>query len=123
MNLSGTAVRYWLKEENIDLDHLLIVVDDIALPLGTLRLKSKGSDAGHNGLKNIQELISTEAYPRLKFGIGNDFPKGKQIDYVLGKFSSEQQEKLNERIDLAVEMIRSFCLAGMQTTMNQYNNK
>ena len=123
MNLSGTAVRYWLKEENIDLDHLLIVVDDIALPLGTLRLKSKGSDAGHNGLKNIQELIGTEVYPRLKFGIGNDFPKGKQIDYVLGKFSSEQQEKLNERIDLAVEMIRSFCLAGMQTTMNQYNNK
>ena len=123
MNLSGTAVRYWLKEENIDLDHLLVIVDDIALPFGTLRLKSKGSDAGHNGLKNIQELIGTEAYPRLKFGIGNDFPKGKQIDYVLGKFSSEQQEKLNERIDLAVEMIRSFCLAGMQTTMNQYNNK
>ncbi len=122
MNLSGNAVRYWLNKEKIELENLLIVVDDIALPFGTLRLKPRGSDAGHNGLKSIQDLIGQQ-YPRLRFGIADNFSKGNQVDYVLGKFNEEEQALLNERIDKAVEIIRSFCLAGTQTTMNLYNNK
>lgn len=122
MNLSGNAIRYWLQKEKIENENLLVVVDDLALPLGTLRLKSKGSDAGHNGLRHIQELIGQD-YPRLRFGIGNDFPRGAQIDYVLDRFSEEEQKLLPARIELAVDMIRSFCLAGIQITMNQYNNK
>ena len=123
MNLSGNAVRYWMQQEKIPVEQLLVVVDDLALPFGTLRLKPKGSDAGHNGLKNIQELIGTQAYPRLRFGIGNDFPQGGQIDYVLGKIPAEQQQCKEERIAIAFEIIKSFCLAGIQITMNQYNNK
>lgn len=123
MNLSGHAVRYWLQKENIPLENLLVIVDDLALPFGTLRLKPKGSDAGHNGLKNIQELLGTSAYNRLRFGIGNDYPKGAQIDYVLGRFSAEQQEELPLRLEKASEIVKSFCLAGIQNTMNQYNNK
>ncbi len=123
MNLSGNAVRYWMKEENIALENVLVIVDDLALPFGTLRLKSKGSDAGHNGLKNIQELLGTQSYARLRFGIGSDFPKGAQIDYVLGRFTAEERVQLEERIVIAVDIIKSFCLAGVNNTMNSYNNK
>ena len=122
MNLSGNAIRYWLQKEKIETRNLLVVVDDLALPFGTLRMKAKGSDAGHNGLKHIQDLIGT-GYPRLRFGIGNEFPRGGQIDYVLQEFSDEEKPLLPERIDTAGEMIRSFCLAGINETMNLYNNK
>ena len=122
MNLSGNAVRYWMKKEKIENENLLVVVDDIALPFGTLRLKPQGSDAGHNGLKSIQDLIGTE-YPRLRFGIADNFSKGCQVEYVLGKFEEEERLLLPERIDKAIEMIRSFCLAGLQLTMTQFNNK
>lgn len=122
MNLSGNAIRYWLQKENIENENLLVVVDDLALPFGTLRLKTKGSDAGHNGLKHIQELIG-QNYPRLRFGIGSDFPRGHQVDYVLDEFSDEEKLKLPERIETAVDIIRSFCLAGVNITMNQYNNR
>ncbi|HBG56814.1 aminoacyl-tRNA hydrolase [Proteiniphilum sp. UBA1028] len=122
MNLSGNAVRYWLQKEKIRTENLLVVVDDLALPFGTLRLKSKGSDAGHNGLKHIQDLIG-QNYPRLRFGIGNDFPRGAQVNYVLEEFSDEEKRQLPERIETATEIIRSFCLSGINITMNQYNNK
>ena len=122
MNLSGNAIRYWLQKEKIETENLLVVVDDLALPFGTLRLKSKGSDAGHNGLKHIQDLIG-QNYPRLRFGIGNDFPRGAQVNYVLDEFSDEEKQKLPERIETAADIIRSFCLAGVNTAMNQYNNK
>ena len=123
MNLSGNAVRYWMTKENIPLENVLVVVDDLALPFGVLRLKQKGSDAGHNGLKNIQEMVGTNAYSRLRFGIGNDFPKGRQIDFVLGQWSDEDMVALQPRIEIACDIIKSFCLAGVQNTMNQYNNK
>ena len=122
MNLSGNAIRYWLQKEKLENDKLLVVVDDLVLPFGTLRLKTKGSDAGHNGLKHIQELIG-QNYPRLRFGIGSEFPRGHQVDYVLNEFSDEEKQKLPERIETAVDIIRSFCLAGVDITMNQYNNK
>jgi PTH1 family peptidyl-tRNA hydrolase len=122
MNLSGNAVRYWLQKENIANENLLVVVDDLALPFGTLRLKPKGGDAGHNGLRHIQDLIG-QNYSRLRFGIGNDFPHGHQSGYVLDAFSDEEQKILPERIEQATDMIRSFCLAGVNITMNQYNNK
>lgn len=123
MNLSGHAVRYWLQKENIPVENLLIVVDDLALPYGTLRLKPKGSDAGHNGLRNIQELLGTQEYARLRFGIGDNFSRGRQIEYVLGQFTPEELSAMPEKQKQAVEIMRSFCLAGMQITMNQYNNK
>ncbi len=123
MNLSGNAVRYWKEKEGIELNHILILVDDLALPFGTIRIKGQGSDAGHNGLKNIAEMLGTSAYPRLRFGIGNDFPRGCQIDYVLGPFSLEERNKMPERLDIAIDAIKSFCLAGIQLTMNTYNNK
>ncbi len=123
MNLSGNAVRYWMQQEKIPVEQILVIVDDLTLPFGSLRLKPKGSDAGHNGLKNIQQLIGTQTYPRLRFGIGNDFPQGGQIDYVLGKIPEDQQQLKKERIEVACEMIKSFCLAGIQITMNQFNNK
>ena len=123
MNLSGNAVRYWLQKENIPVENLLIVVDDLALPFGSLRLKPKGSDAGHNGLKHIQETLGTTQYNRLRFGIGNDFPTGAQINYVLNSFSEDEQKQLPVRIELATDVIRNFCLAGIANTMNQFNNK
>ena len=123
MNLSGNAVRYWLQKENIPIENLLVVVDDIALPFGALRLKPQGSDAGHNGLKNIAQMLGTQNYARLRFGIGNDFPRGAQIDYVLGKFPEEQLQQMPPLLDEAVEIIKSFCLAGIQITMNQFNHK
>ena len=123
MNLSGNAVRYWMQQENVPLENVLIIVDDLALPFGSLRLKGKGSDAGHNGLKNIQQLLGTQEYSRLRFGIGSNFPRGGQINYVLGKFPPEELQEMPEKIKRAVEIIKSFCLAGVQNTMNQYNNK
>ena len=110
MNLSGNAVRYWLQKENIPVENLLVIVDDLALP-------------GHNGLKNIQQLLGTQEYSRLRFGIGSNFPRGGQINYVLGKFPPEELQEMPEKIKRAVEIIKSFCLAGVQNTMNQYNNK
>ena len=123
MNLSGNAVRYWMQQEKIPLENVLIVVDDLALPFGTLRLKPKGSDAGHNGLKHIAATLGTQEYARLRFGIGNDFPRGHQIDFVLGQFTDEDMKTMPERISIAVEIIKSFCLAGMAITMNQFNKK
>lgn len=123
MNLSGNAVRYWLQQEKIPLDRLLVVVDDLVLPVGALRLKGKGSDAGHNGLKNIAELLGTQDYARLRVGIGSDFPRGRQIEFVLGRFSEEDERILAERIPLAVDAVKSFVLAGLALTMNQYNKK
>ena len=123
MNLSGNAVRYWMQKEKIEPENLLIIVDDLALPFGTLRLKTKGSDAGHNGLKHIQDTFATTQYNRLRFGIGNDFPPGYQVDYVLSSFTEEEEKLLPERIEKANEIIKSFCLAGVTITMNQYNNK
>jgi PTH1 family peptidyl-tRNA hydrolase len=122
MNLSGNAIRYWLQKEKIENRNLLVVVDDLALPFGTLRMKAKGSDAGHNGLKHIQDLIGTN-YPRLRFGIGSDFPRGAQVNYVLDEFTDEEKAVLPERINIAGEMIRSFCLAGIDETMNLYNKR
>lgn len=112
-----------MQKENIPVENLLVIVDDLALPFGTLRLKPKGSDAGHNGLKNIQQLLGTQEYSRLRFGIGSNFPRGGQINYVLGKFPPEELQEMPEKIKRAVEIIKSFCLAGVQNTMNQYNNK
>ena len=123
MNLSGNAVRYWKDQEGIDIKDILVVVDDLSLPLGAIRIKERGSDAGHNGLKNIAQMLGTEAYPRLKFGIGNDFPRGCQIDYVLGRFPAAELPVLRERIDVAVEAIREYVLAGPSVAMCKYNNK
>lgn len=123
MNLSGNAVRYWMQQEKIPLENVLIVVDDLALPFGTLRLKPKGSDAGHNGLKHIAATLGTQEYARLRFGIGNDFPRGHQVDFVLGQFSDEDMKTMPERVSIAVDIIKSFCLAGMAITMNQFNKK
>lgn len=123
MNLSGHAVRYWKDKEGIDLDHILVIVDDLALPFGAIRMKARGSDAGHNGLKDIAAMLGTDAYPRLRFGIGNDFPRGGQIDYVLGRFSLDQRQMLPMRIDIAIDAIKTFCLAGIQTAMCDFNNK
>jgi len=123
MNLSGKAIKYWMVRENIPLENLLVIVDDIALPLGCLRLKKSGSDGGHNGLVHITETLQTIDFARLRFGIGNDYPKGYQIDYVLGKWSSGEMKNIQPKISLAGEIVRSFGLAGIDHTMNFYNNK
>lgn len=123
MNLSGNAVRYWMQQEKVPLENVLIVVDDLVLPFGALRLKGKGSDAGHNGLKHIAATLGTQNYTRLRFGIGNDFPRGGQIDFVLGQFTEEDMQTMDERVAMAIDMIKSFCLAGLDITMNQYNKK
>lgn len=122
MNLSGNAVIYWLNKENIEQQRLLVVVDDVALPLGTLRLKAGGSNGGHNGLGHIQQLIGQD-YARLRVGIGNDFPRGMQVDWVLGHYSEEEMKVLAPQMDVAVEEIKSFVLAGINITMNQYNKR
>ena len=122
MNLSGNAVRYWLEKENIATERLLVVVDELALPLGKMRLKGNGSNGGHNGLGHIQQLIG-QKYARLRIGIGNEFSRGGQVDYVLGKFSAEEREILDPVIDNAVACIKSFTLAGIDITMNQFNKK
>lgn len=121
MNLSGHAVRYWLQKESLPVSQLLVVVDDLSLSFGTLRLKPKGSHGGHNGLRNIEEILGTSVYARLRFGIGSDFLRGRQVDYVLEKFTDEELEKMPERMKQSVEMIKSFCLAGINVTMNQFN--
>ena len=123
MNLSGNAVRYWLNQEKIPTENLLVVTDDLALPFGALRLKGKGSNAGHNGLGNIQSVLNTQEYARLRFGIGSDFSRGRQVDYVLDNFSDEEEDALPAKLETCGEIIKSFCLAGIQNTMNQYNNK
>ncbi|MDE5661503.1 MAG: aminoacyl-tRNA hydrolase [Muribaculaceae bacterium] len=123
MNLSGNAVRYWKEKEGIELENILVLVDDLALPLGAIRLKGRGSDAGHNGLKNIAAMLGTDAYPRLRFGIGSDFPRGCQVDYVLGNFPAEERTVLNDRITVACEAIREYVLAGLGNAMCKYNNK
>lgn len=123
MNLSGNAVRYYLQQEKIPVENLLVLLDDLALPFGTLRLKPKGSAGGHNGLKNITALLGTENYARLRFGIGSEFAKGQQVDYVLSSFTEEQVAEIQKRCEVTTEMIKSFCLAGVQLTMTQFNNK
>lgn len=123
MNLSGNAVRYWKEKEGIPVENILVVVDDLALPVGAIRLKGSGSDAGHNGLKNIAAMLGTQAYPRLRFGIGSDFPRGGQIDYVLGRFPAEDRKILADRIPVACDAIREFVLAGLGNAMCRYNNK
>lgn len=123
MNLSGNAVRYWMQAKRIPLENVLVIVDDLALPFGSLRLRGDGGDAGHNGLKHIQEILGTKKYARLRFGIGNDFPKGYQIDYVLSGWSSEQLDTLPERITSAGAIVKSFCLSGLQRTMNDFNKR
>lgn len=123
MNLSGKAVNYWLQTEKISVENMLVITDDLALPLGTLRMKGKGSDGGHNGLKNIQEVLNTQNYARLRFGVGNEYAKGKQVDFVLGKWNSEEIKVLEPRIKLALEMIQGFATIGLQRTMSAYNNK
>ena len=123
MNLSGKAVKYWMDQEKISLEQLLVVVDDLALPLSKLRLKPSGSDAGHNGLKSLQELLGTKDYPKLRFGIGNDYPKGLQADFVLGKWRKEEEPLVKLKIDKSVEVIEMFAAQGITAAMNQVNNK
>lgn len=123
MNLSGNAVRYWMQKEKIEPENLLVIVDDLALPFGTLRLKPSGSDAGHNGLRNIQDVLGSNVYARIRFGLGNDYPKGAQVNFVLSRWNAEEEKLLPARVEKAVEMIKSFCLQGLQLTMTQYNNK
>ena len=123
MNLSGKAVHYWMEKEKIAKENILVITDDLNLAFGTIRIKSKGSDGGHNGLKNIQLLLNSTEYPRFRFGISDDFKKGRQVDYVLGEWDEEEKAKLPERLDMAVEVINSFALAGLNNTMNTYNGK
>lgn len=122
MNLSGKAVAYWMQQEKIPLDRLLIITDDLALPFGKLRLKPKGSDGGHNGLKHIQATLSTAGYPRLRFGIGSEYSKGRQVDYVLGEWNAEEEQLLKERLDRCVSLMQSFAAIGLERTMNHFNN-
>lgn len=123
MNLSGKALNYWLQAEKIDLKNVLVLVDELALPFGKIRIGPKGSDGGHNGLKNIQEVLNTTTYPRLRFGIGNQFHKGAQVNYVLGKWSDEELKTLNERIKIAADAVKAFTFIGLERCMNEFNNK
>ena len=123
MNLSGKAVKYWMDKENIAKENVLIITDDLNLAFGTIRIKTKGTDGGHNGLKNIQILLNTSEYPRFRFGISDEFKKGQQINYVLGEWNDEEKIKLPERFELASEIILSFVLAGLSNTMNTFNGK
>jgi len=123
MNLSGKAVKYWMEKENIPKENVLVITDDLNLSFGTIRIKAKGSDGGHNGLKNIQLLLNSTEYPRFRFGISDEFKKGKQVDYVLGEWNDHEKTNLPERLETASEIIKSFALAGLQETMNTYNGK
>lgn len=123
MNLSGKAVKYWMEKEKISIENLLIITDDLNLPFGSIRLKNKGSDGGHNGLKDLQDKLNTSKYNRFRFGISDTFSKGRQVDYVLGKWSEEELQKLPERLDKSIALIKSFGLAGMNNTMNAFNGK
>lgn len=121
MNLSGRAMKYWMDAEKIPLENTLTIVDDLALPLGALRLRAGGSDAGHNGLKNIAEVMQTQAYPRLRFGIGNDFPKGRQVDFVLGKWKEEELPAVKETLLKVPAVIESWATVGLEKTMGTVN--
>jgi PTH1 family peptidyl-tRNA hydrolase len=123
MNLSGKAMKYWMDKEKIPLERTLVILDDIALPLNKLRLRPAGSDAGHNGLKSIQEILGTQNYPRLRFGIGNDYPKGLQSEFVLGKWKKEEEALVKLKIDNSVRVIETFALQGITEAMNQVNNQ
>lgn len=123
MNLSGKAVKYWMEKEGIPKENLLVITDDLNLPFGSIRIKGKGSDGGHNGLKNIQLLLNTSDYPRFRFGISDEFKKGQQVDYVLGEWTEEEKAKLPERYEMAANAIRSFALAGLANTMSDFNGK
>ncbi|MBR7167246.1 MAG: aminoacyl-tRNA hydrolase [Bacteroidales bacterium] len=123
MNLSGKALNYWMKTEKIPIENVLVIVDDIALPVGTIRIKKKGSAGGHNGLGNIEETLGHSDYARLRFGIGDNFSRGRQIDYVLGKFSTEELITIDPQIDKACEAIKTFATMGIDRTMNFFNNK
>jgi len=123
MNLSGKAVKYWLEKENIEKENMLVITDDLNLAFGTIRIKTKGSDGGHNGLKNIQLLLNSTEYPRFRFGISDAFKKGQQVNYVLGEWDTEEKEKLKERLEISSEIVKSFALAGLNNTMNTYNGK
>ena len=123
MNLSGNAVRYWLEKEKLGTESLLVVLDDVALPMGAVRLRGKGADGGHNGLKSIDSCLNTNNYARLRCGIGNDYPQGHQVDYVLGEWTADDKKPLADEIDLAIEIIKSFGLQGLERTMNLYNRK
>lgn len=123
MNLSGKAVHYWMEKENIAKENVLIITDDLNLSFGTIRIKTKGSDGGHNGLKSIQQLLNTTEYPRFRFGISDEFKKGQQVNYVLGEWTEEEREALKERFKLSIEIIKSFALSGLNNTMNTFNGK
>jgi len=123
MNLSGKAVKYWQTIEKIPLENILVITDDLNLPFGAIRIKAKGSAGGHNGLTNIIDLLQTQDFARLRFGVGSEFRKGNQIDYVLGEWSTEEQENLDERIDKSSKAITSFALAGLANTMSEFNGK
>lgn len=123
MNLSGKAVNYWMQKENIALENIFVIVDDLALPIGAIRIRQNGSDGGHNGLKSINEVLGTNAYARLRFGIGSDFSKGRQVDYVLGEWTEEEEKILPERIVKASDAILSFGTIGVERTMNFFNSK
>jgi PTH1 family peptidyl-tRNA hydrolase len=121
MNLSGKAVKYWLDKEKIEISRLLVIVDEIALPLSRLRLRPGGSAAGHNGLKSVEDSLGTADYPRLRFGVGNDFPKGGQVEYVLGKWMASELPVVKLKVEKSVEIVESFVSTGLERTMNQYN--
>lgn len=123
MNLSGKAIKFWMQKENIPLENILVITDDLALPFGTLRMKGKGSDAGHNGLKSIKNELQTQNYARLRFGISAEFSEGKQVDYVLGEWNEDEQEKLTERIEKFSNACLSFVFAGLANTMSAFNGK
>jgi peptidyl-tRNA hydrolase, PTH1 family len=123
MNLSGNAVRYWLGKEKIEQQRLLVIADDLALPTGSIRMRAKGGAGGHNGLSNINEVMGSSDYARIRIGIGNDFAKGRQVDYVLGAWTNDEKEILNPRIDIVIAMIRSFCLSGAELTMTAFNKQ
>ncbi|RFS21408.1 aminoacyl-tRNA hydrolase [Chitinophaga silvatica] len=121
MNLSGRAIKYWMDKEKITIENLLVILDDLALPLDVLRLRPGGSDAGHNGLKSIQESLGSNQYPRLRFGVGNQYPKGRQVDFVLGKWKNTEEPVVQEKIEKSADIIESFATIGIARTMNEYN--
>jgi PTH1 family peptidyl-tRNA hydrolase len=123
MNLSGKAVQYWMQKEKIPLENILVITDDLNLPFGTIRIKAKGSDGGHNGLKNINQVLNTQEYARFRFGISDAFKKGQQVDYVLGEWSAEEKQQLPERLEKASEIIKAFAIIGLNQTMSDFNGK
>ena len=123
MNLSGNAVRYWLQQEKIPVENMLVLVDDLNLPFGSIRMRKQGSNGGHNGLGHIQQVLGTQNYARLRFGIGNEFTKGRQVNFVLGQWTDEEEKTLPDRLKVVCDIIPSFCLQGMDRTMNQFNGK